>query len=143
MRNCITAIIDGFKLCLFQANIRKLAIKPWLIGVVCYFLSLYVAYHTHGTVVSWLISDPSSWWTNILFYLVWFIAALILVIVSLIASVAIILVLSGFFQSSIALEVLKSYEIKIPEEDESIKGLAKEAGRSILLNQLSCSGLVQ
>ncbi len=127
----ITAIIHGFILCFSNKELRKLAIRPWLIGVVCYFLSLVGAYYSHGPLLSLFVETAEGFFGTIIYYGAWVFVALLLLIASMVISLTAVMILGGPFQTALAIAVFKLQNKKIPEEEEGVKATVKEVSRTI------------
>lgn len=104
--NALLALPTGFKLCLTNPKVRKLAIRPWIAGVFSYFASLGIAYYLHPIVLATLLAPPSSWWTKIVYYVTWLIVAVMLFLASSLLSILFVLITTAIFQTEIALAVL-------------------------------------
>ena len=128
----LTAIVHGFKICFGQKEIRKLAIRPWLIGIVCYIASLLAAYYLHTPVLNWIVDEPNGFLSTLVFYGAWLLVTTGLLIVSMIVSITFVMILSGPFQTAIAQKVFLLYEKNIPIEETGIGATAKEIGRTVL-----------
>lgn len=125
------ALLHGFKLCLLNSAVRKLALWPWLISALVYLLVATAAWFSHEPLVNWIVPNPDGIIKWGLYYLAWAGTALFLVISTLITSLILAIVLTGVFQESIAHEVLKQNGVNLPEEPQNLRGFAFEMARSI------------
>ena len=124
------ALLQGLKLCFFSPEIRKLALWPWCIGCVSYFLSLYTVYSAHPTVMSWFVSTPSGILAYVKYVLVWIGVSAVMLLLAVILCICFVIVCTSAFQSSIAQAALRAHDvaIQLPEI-----GILDEASRTILV----------
>ena len=122
-----SALLHGLRLCLFDPAVRRFAIWPWIVGAVGYPISLFGAYRAHGPLLGWLVGDPVGWWSWIVFWLTWLVAALLLLGASFILTFALVAIFAGAFQSSVAAAVLRASGVEPPADTSS---LISEVGRT-------------
>jgi len=125
----LIAIPKGLQICLFEKQVRSLAMWPWIVGIFSYFTSLIGVYFLHPVVLSMVAPLPEGIWNSILFYLAWFFLGLSLVIISIVLSIAFVMVFTAVFQTEIATKVLALSSLDLPKQEE---GIIKEGTRTIL-----------
>lgn len=131
--NAVFAIFTGLQLCLSNPKIRSLAIWPWLVGAVCYVLSMVGAWYLHPELVEKLVSTPSGFFTWIWYSIVWVGAALAVLGGAVIVSVVFVMIFTSVFQSAIAAEVLRQNGHVLPAEEGGISGNFNEIVRTIMV----------
>jgi len=124
------ALVQGAKLCLLRADIRKLAVWPWLIGLFTYFSSLYGVYAIHGRVMSWAAHSPSGIFEHLKYGFVWLGVTGLLLFSAVALSFCLVLIFTSAFQTSIAKASLTAHNVELPPSE---LGLLEEASRTILV----------
>ena len=127
----LSAVLQGLRLCFLNPEIRKLAIRPWLVSAVCYLAVGTGALLSHGPLLEMLVPNPEGFWMQALYWLTWAGLYLFLLIATLSISLILALVLSGVFQDSIARKTLAEFGAPVPEEDENVGVVVKDIGRSV------------
>ncbi len=127
----IIAIFQGWKLCLFNPHIRKLAIWPWGIGTMTSFICLLGAWYLHRPILENIISSPVGILNSFLYGLLWFLLVLVLLIATMVISFIVVMIFAGAFQSSIASEVLRLSEISWDEKANQASSIVKEMSTSL------------
>ena len=126
------AFYKGAQLCLTVKEVRNLAIKPWIIGIVSWILSAFLAIYFHGTILHSVVAEPNGIKASIFYYLVWMGIAVLLLIVSLIFCAAMVMVFASLFQEEIAKEVLLISGVSLElHENSGIKENLTETSRII------------
>ena len=115
----VMAIFKGVEYCLLHKDIRKLAAWPWAVGSIAYVASLTAAYELHPVLLGWIAGNVHGFWGSLLFYLCWTVIALLLVLASMIVSIAFVMVFTSVFQTTIAIKVLADlgYDRRRPASD--------------------------
>lgn len=126
----ILATLRGVVMILADREIRSLAMWPLLISAVSYVLAVWAAIKSHSYFLGWLVGTPVGFWMNAWFYIAWVLVALALLMLTMVVSFVVISVISGPFQSQISATLLRRAGYTVSEEG-GIKGIAKEATRSI------------
>jgi uncharacterized protein involved in cysteine biosynthesis len=127
----ITACLNGFRLCFKDSEVRRLAIKPWLIGFVTYITIIGAAfYFIHEPAVLRIVNPPHGWWSSALYYVVSFTIGIVLFALSSMINLFLVMILSGRYQTQIATNLLLRLDYEIPE-DEGLTAIAAEVGRTI------------
>jgi len=107
-RDALLSLLIGFKLCLTDSNIRKLAILPWLIGVVTFAALGYGAlFYVQPWLLELTFDTPDSIIDFTLYYLSWLFITLFLLVAVLVSNLVLVMIFGAFFQSAIAERVLK------------------------------------
>jgi len=107
-------------------KLLSLCIIPNLIGIVCFFLFLGLAFGYREEVASLLVSDPESWLHLIVAWLIFFINVFVSGIVAIICAIT----LGAFFIESFIERVLKQHNIGLPEH-ASLVSFAKSILRGL------------
>ena len=107
LSKALLALPRGFNICLTNPKVRRLAIRPWLVGIFAYLLFLASAYYSHPIILDLILGEPSSYFKKFLYYLLWVVVALLLLVVSSILSMVFVLITTAIFQTEIALAVLR------------------------------------
>ena len=105
----LRALVQGVRLCVGDPAVRRSALRPWLIGIVCALAAIAGVFYGHGYVVGRIVSPPSSILTGALYVAVWLVAALSLTALAIGASLMIVMALSGIYQTQIAEHVLRRF----------------------------------
>lgn len=124
------ALLQGLKLCFFTPEVRKLALWPWCIGCVSYFLSLYAVYAAHPTVMAWFVSSPSGILAYAKYILIWIGVSALMLLLAIILSICFVMICTSAFQSSIAQAALLAHDVRVGLPEMSI---LNEASRTILV----------
>jgi CysZ protein len=132
----LIAVIHGLKSCLLDSQLRSLAIKPWLIGMVCYLGSAVASYFLHGYLLDRIVGTPDGFWSYLSYLGIWLAIAAMLLVFTLLVSIALIMIFAGVFQTAIARKVLTDHGITVPPEDSGIKGTVKETTRTVITETL-------
>ena len=117
-------------LCVSESKIRRLALVPWMIGFVSYFIFGVAAVYLHPRALELL--GPSGHWSGsgvVQALLGIVIGALLFVIVAVLSLMTVIIV-GAFFQSAIAAAVLELKGVALPSP---IDGTMQEIVRSIVV----------
>ncbi len=126
------AILRGLSLCLRDGEVRSLATRPILWGVLVYALAIVGAYFSHGWFVGLIASgDPSGILGTIWYWTAWVLASVLLAVVMGIVAVVAVIAVSGPYQSAIARQVLIRRGIVVPEEAGGVTGVVREVGRTV------------
>ena len=131
LQKAFFAIFSGFQLCLGNAQIRKLALWPWIIGVVSAVIALPVSFSYHSRLVAALTPAWGGIFHWLLAALAWIAASIGLVLASLLLSVLSVMIFSSFFQTAIATTVLRDRGVPLPKPAEGLMENTQEAVRSL------------
>ena len=101
------AFFKGISLCLFTPAVRRLVILPWLLGLLCYPVALYAAYHAHSPVVSYLSSSSDGFLGTIIYWVAWLLMSVLLFVGALFIAVLLVLICTAAFQTAIVEQVLR------------------------------------
>lgn len=128
----VEAALYGLLVCLRDSQVRRLALKPWGIGLLVYSLAAAGAVALHDNLVAAFVSAPQGFWSSVGFWLVWAAAALALFAAASLLSVVVVFAITGVFQSAIARLVLSNLDApRIAEDAGGVKAAAGEVGRTI------------
>ena len=110
------ALFQGMRLCLRNREIRKLSLRPWLIGIICYAISAIAALYTHSYLVSSL-AGPDRGAVGFLRYTgIWMLVSVGLLVISIIVNFTIVVILAGVFETDIAKKVLEIHGVQLLEQ---------------------------
>ncbi len=126
-RNAIVAPLVGILLCFKNKDIRRLALWPWFVGTLSYITTVTTAYYSFPIIYEYFDIDRSGHFISLANWGIWALTAFSLLLTTLVVSLVLVLVLSGFFQTSIAIKVLELNGVEVPPES----GLASEATRTV------------
>ncbi len=128
----VSAIYHGGKICFLSSSTRKLCYRPWIIGIFTYLISSAIAIYLHGRIVDYFVNEQSTILGYLLYVLTWLVAAVSLVVASLVITLTLVLAITSVYQSSIATDVLRLRGIQLPAEPEGITGAISETKRTIV-----------
>jgi uncharacterized protein involved in cysteine biosynthesis len=131
-----TALFHGLRFCFTVSTVRSLALWPWFLGLVTYVASVVTAYYCHSLILQSMIEAPQGFWGSALYSAAWVLVAFFLLVGTLIVSVVVVLILTSVFQTAIAARVLLHLGRQVPEETPGLKGIVKEAARSVAVESL-------
>lgn len=145
--SAFSALFHGLRYCFTDSHVRKLAIKPWLIGALGYIGTLYGAYRAHSPILNWIFGDPTGVWQNVLYAGTWLLVGLLLLAGSVVVTIGLVMVLAGVFQTAIAIAVLNSRNVIPPKDEASLfaetaRTMLVETGKLLILVPLSIFALV-
>lgn len=132
----LRAIIEGIRLCVGEKEIRRFAVRPWIIGLLAYAVSLIGALYAHAGLVFRLAGVADGFWGSILYALVWVLAAALLIITATIITFVLVMVLGGIYQTSIAEHVLARMGAKEAPAGTTYASAGKEFVRSVAVESL-------
>lgn len=121
----MTFLLEATKLCLTNSELRKLCIKPWLIGLACYVVSFIVACYSYSTFYELLASSSDAWYYYLWNLIMWPVAAVLLLVVCALLAMISTLLLSAVYQGPIARFTLKHKTIELPNENPLGNELAR------------------
>lgn len=127
----LVGFLEGARLCFRDPAIRRLAIRPWLFGALGYLAALFGAIHLHPTVVQSVASEPTGFWSSVLYWAAWALAGVMLLVAAAVVALLFTLLLGGLFQTAIAEEILRRKGFDIAEV-RGISGISGEVLRTIL-----------
>lgn len=107
LQRSLLAFFKGISLCLFVPAIRRVVILPWIIGLLCYPITLYAAYSLHSPIVSYLASPSEGFFATALYWLSWLAVSGVLLISTLFISVLLVLISTAAFQTAIVEQVIR------------------------------------
>ena len=122
----ILALLHGFRFCVGNRAVRKLALIPWGLGAFAYLLFGFLAVSVHDDLVGFFISDVNGFWQSVLYYLAWVLAAVILLVLTIALSFGAIMLIAGSFQSAIARKVFQELGQDVGETGISVRGALAE-----------------
>lgn len=137
-----TAIPRAFFIILDSKEILRLALWPWLIGLVSYVATALGAIYLYTPILYEIMHTPQSWWQSVLYFVVQIALALFLFISSVIISITFVLILTSVFQTAISEKILDKLGAEVPEQESGVKALAKESLRTILVESFKLIWLV-
>lgn len=133
------ALLQGFRLCLFNPVIRKLSLIPWLIGLFIYAIGASVAWYWHSDIVSHYAASPDSLWSHITYIATWLGVALLLVVLVSVVSIVIILIATATVQAEIVQATLTATQNSYSNTEA---GAIKEVTRTVLAESFKLLWLV-
>lgn len=126
-RNALIAPFVGIALCFKNKELRRLATWPWLIGTLSYIATVTTAYYAFPYIYEYLDIDSTGRFTSLANWGIWLLTSFTLLLLTLVVSLILVLLLSGFFQTSIAIKVLELKGVEVPPE----ASIASEATRTV------------
>ncbi len=134
--NVLKSLIEGFRLCLFNREIRRLSYWPWLIATFVYPFVVYGAVSAYLPLLAWLGGSGAGWMGWLQYYGIAILLVPSLLMVSLFVSLILVLICSSVFQTSIATVVLKSKGIPVPEAGSGVNATLSEVWRTLRTESL-------
>lgn len=123
------ALVKGCQLCFSDRQIRRLSIWPWIIGIGAYLATAVAAVYLFSPLLGQLVLPPAGFWSGVWYYIVAIFLGAFLSVATVVVTLTLVIVLTGFFQSSIAALVLKQSGITVVSEGS----IVSEAGRTIVV----------
>lgn len=148
IERAILAFFQGLILCFTVAPVRRLALLPWLLGIITYPIALYLAYYFHGSVVEAFVSETDGIIATLLYGLTWFAVSVILFVLALFASVLLVLICTAAFQTAIVEQVLKherqerGLEFSQADENSNIGVIIKQSLGAIVTESVKFLWLI-
>lgn len=127
----ISSLFSALRLCLFDGRYRKLAAKPWLIGALTYSAAIVASYYLHGPILHRMVSEPTGFFSWIVFIGAWIAVTIGLVASTMIISVAIVLVFSAVYQTDLVRAALSDLGVPVPTDEAGLHGTFKETVRTV------------
>ena len=125
------ALFKGFQLCLFESRIRRLAVRPWLIGAGVYIASCAAAYYAHDPLLQRIAGEPQGFLAHMLYYLARILLPLFLIILSMVATMMTVMIFASVFQTAIAVNVLQHLGASLPQDKSGLSGIVSETSRTV------------
>ncbi len=130
--NAVRSSLFGIKSCLSDPSVRRYALKPWAVGFIVYILAGVGAVFAHGPLIAAFTSDPSGFWSHVVYWLIWSGVTLGLIAAASILGVVVVFAVTGVFQTGIVRHVLSLESApKPPAEASGAAATAGEIGRTI------------
>ena len=126
----VQSALFGISSCLRDREVRKLAAKPWALGLLVYLLTAAGALYSHAPLMKVFTSAPVGFWRHVTYWLIWTMVTLGLIAASSLISVVVVFAATGLFQTGIARHVLSGLGAAAPPADSSVAG---EIGRTIFV----------
>ena len=126
----ISAVLYGFRVCFGDPHIRKLAARPWLIGMVTYFATAFAAIKLHAPILNSIVHNQSGWLGGLTYYLAWIFIAVLLLLAATILSIGLVFLFAGVFQTDIAKAVLILSDNAPPP---NTRGTIAETSRTVVV----------
>ena len=127
-----TALLHGIRLCVTEPEIRRLSLRPWIVGALIYVLAFFLGLWAHETLYTQLAPAAGHWWSTALSWVVWFGVSILVLAASMIIAVVALLISTSVFQTAIAASVMKLNGVNLPEEFVGLSGSAYEVKRTLL-----------
>ncbi len=105
--NALLALPKGFKLCILDKGVRKYVFKPWGFGLLSYLVTLSIAYYLHPLLLNRISENSGSFLSTVAYYFSWTAISALLIVASSVISFIFVLITTAFFQTEIAIEVIK------------------------------------
>ncbi len=112
----IIAPFKGIELVFTDGNLRRLAIRPWLIGFVAYIFSVVAAVKAHPYLMGQIAPSGSSVGETIIGFFAWIGISLVLLMGTVILTVVIVLICGAVYHTNIARYVLNQSGVTLPAE---------------------------
>jgi len=132
--NALLALPKGFKLCVLDKKVRKYAFKPWAFGLIAYLITLSTAYYLHPILLNRLSENSGSFLSSVIYYFSWIAISALLIVASSVISFLFVLITTAFFQTEIAVEVIKDKYSGLQSESiisETTRTILTEAAKIV------------
>jgi len=120
----IIAPFKGLELCLTNPEVRKFAIKPWLIGAASYFLVAPAAIYSHSYLTASISPAGNSFIANLISFFAWLGVAFGLLLGTIVFTFSIVLIAGSYFHSQIARFILNASG-KLPADQTLLSEIAR------------------
>lgn len=130
IRRAIAAPFVGLLLCLGTSSVRRLAVRPWLLGGVTYLVLLALAVPAHSVLLQAMIGTGQGVWHGLIWFVSWIFLAVVLFALAAVGSLIATLIFGAIWLSDIADAVLRSGGVALPPRSEDAVSVVRDSLRA-------------
>lgn len=132
LTSALTAPFRGTLEYLADRELRALALRPVLIGVVVYSVMLVASIPSHGWLTELITPEWTGYWLTVAHFFAWLLAWILLLGFGAVLALCVTIALSGFYCGKLARVVLVRLGAVPPDEPGTVAQAVSGAGNAVV-----------